>query len=208
MKCVAGINESAALRALGVRNAALHLALVDRNELRVAVADCVRIVDQLLVGIGAEQASFWGGHFDLATQLMSEQQAEVAHIVAAKIEAAREQLAKITASLPPELAAAVLAHRSRCLTSSDHEEPVTCPVCGQEAWLICGIEKGSPEPVRPDEESWVVSVTAWPFAVECSVCGLGLEDRELGQFEFPDYLELEPEEARPPWSYEQGDWDD
>lgn len=206
MKCAAGISEASARRALNVRNAALHLALVNRQELRAAVADSIRIVDQLVVGIGAERDSFWKSHVELVDKLIVEQQAQVAHIIAAKVQAAREQLARITAALTPEVAAAVLAQRSRCLSSSDHEEPVDCPVCGQEAWLICGVEEDEPQCDAPEEGWWFVHSTAWPFAFECSVCGLSLDDSELGEFEFPEYVDLEPELVNAPDQRE--DWDD
>lgn len=206
---MAGVGEPAAQRALAVRNAALHLALVDRAELRAAVGDSVRIVDKLVIGIGADRRSFWRVRITHVDYLIAEQQAETELIVTAKVEKAREQLASLKAMLSPELAAAVLAQRSKCLTSSEHEEAVTCPVCDQEAWLICGVERGAPEPDGSDEEWWSVSLTAWPFAFECTVCGLSLEDNELGSFEFPDHIDLEPESVPPPWA-EEGfrDWDD
>lgn len=204
LKSASGIGDHEVQRAMRVRNAALHAALVDRNELRSAVADGVRIVDQLVAGMGADRDSFWQGHLDLVNRLIDEHQAHVAHIVAAKIDAAREQLGRITAALPPELASAVLAHRSTCLSSSDHEEPVSCPVCGQEAWLICDVEKGEPEHDWSEGEWWVTP-TAYPFAFECSVCGLSLEESELREFDFPDSIALEPESVPPP---DERDWDD
>lgn len=184
---------------LEARNAALHLALVDRDELRAAVATMVRVVDEVLDGMEADRESFWGPHLSVADNLVAEGRAEIASLVSAKVSAAQQRLEAITAQLSPEVAAAVLAQRAWCRSSSDHEEPVECPVCRQEAWLICGVEKGEPELMGPDDDSdWMVPVSAWPFAFECAVCGLSLDDRELRQFEFPDFIDLEPESARPP----------
>lgn len=194
---------------LEVRNAALHLALVNRDELRAAVATMARVVDEVLVGMEADRESFWGPQLSVADGLVAEGRAEIASLVAAKVSAARQRLEAITAQLSPEVAAAVLAQRAWCRLSSDHEEPVECPVCKREAWLICGVEKGEPELMGADDDSdWMVPVSAWPFAFECAVCGLSLDDRELGQFHFPDSIELEPETVRPPWSYEpEEQWD-
>lgn len=195
--------------ALEVRNAALHLALVDRDELRIAVTFMVRVVDDVLNGIAADRESFWGPHREVVDGFVEQGRTEVANMVAAKVLVARQRLDAITSQLSPDVAAAVLSQRAWCRMSSDHEEPVKCPVCKQEAWLICGTERGEPELMGPDDDSdWMVPVSAWPFAFECAVCGLSLDDRELRQFEFPDFIELEPESARPPWSFERDDrWD-
>jgi hypothetical protein len=203
------VPESDAVIALEVRNAALHLALVDRDELRLAAAAMSRVVDGVLEGMGANRESFWGSHCQVVVEFVAQEQLAVASVVAAKRVAAEQRLALITQSLSPELAATVLAQRAECLSWSDHEEPVECPVCKQEAWLICGVEKGEPELMGPDDDSdWMVPVSAWPFAFECAVCGLILDDRELRQFEFPHFIDLEPEAGRPPWSYEpEEQWD-
>jgi hypothetical protein len=191
-KSTSAFSDNCVQAVLRVRHAALHAALVHRDELRIATGDSIRIVDQLASEIGADRESFWKGNLELVDKMIGEHQAMVAHIVAAKIQAAKEQIANITTALLPELASVVLAKRSRRLSSSDHEEPVTCPVCRQEAWLICGVEKSEPQPDESDEELSNVTSTAWPFAFECSVCGLNLEESELQEFDFPDEIELEP----------------
>lgn len=191
-KSTSGFSENCVQAVLRVRHAALHAALVHRDELRIATGDSIRIVDQLASEIGADRESFWKGNLELVDRMIGEHQAMVAHIVAAKIQAAKEQITNITTALSPELASVVLAKRSRRLSTSDHEEPVICPVCRQEAWLICGVEKSEPQPDESDDELSNVISTAWPFAFECSVCGLNLEESELQEFDFPDEIELEP----------------
>jgi len=192
-KTTSGISDNCVQGVLRVRHAALHAALVHRDELSIATADSIRIVDQLASEIGADRGSFWKGNLGLVDKLIGEHQAIVAHIVAAKIQAAKEQVTSITTALSPGLASVVLAKRSRRLSSSDHEEPVFCPVCRQEAWLICGVDKSEPQPDDSDDECSVVTSTAWPFSFECSVCGLNLEESELQEFDFPEEIELEPE---------------
>jgi hypothetical protein len=192
LKQVSGISEKSVERALRVRHAALHAALVHRDELRTATVDSIRIVDQLATSIGIDRNSFWKDHLGLVDQIINEHQVQVAGIVKAKVEAAKSRISKITASLSPDLASAVLGQLSRHLSYTDHEEPLVCPVCSQEAWLLCGVDKEKPEQDGDDEEWWVVRQTAWPFAFECSVCGLELDHNELIEFNFPDGIQLEP----------------
>gem|GEM_PF-2737421 len=198
LKQVSGISEESVNRALRVRHAALHAALVHRDDLRTATVDSIRIVDQLATGIGVDRSSFWKDHLGHVDQIISEHQVQVAGIVIAKLEAARSRISKITSSLSPDLASAVLGQLSRRLSSTDHEEPIVCPVCSQEAWLLCGVDKEKPEQDSEDGECWIVRQIAWPFAFECSVCGLELDDNELLEFDFPDSIELDPRFVRPP----------
>jgi hypothetical protein len=198
IKQVSGISEQSVHRALRVRHAALHAALVHRDELRTATADSIRIVDQLATSTGVDRVSFWKDHLGLVDQIVNEHQVQVAGIVKAKVEAAKARIAKITSSLSPDLASAVLGQLSRKISYTDHEEAVVCPVCSQTAWLLCGVDKDKPEPGSEDGEWWVVHQTAWPFAFECSVCGLELDDNELLELDFPDSIELDPRFIPPP----------
>jgi hypothetical protein len=171
---------------------------VHRDELRTATVDSIRIVDQLATSIGVDRSSFWKDHLGLVDQIGNEHQVQVAGIVIAKVEAAKSRISTISASLSPDLASAVLGQLSRRLSSTDHEEPAVCPVCSQEAWLLCAVEKEKPEQDSEDGELWVVRQTAWPYAFECSVCGLELDDNELLELDFSDSIELDPRFVPPP----------
>jgi hypothetical protein len=177
-----------------VRNAAAHMALVDPEELHAAVLELLKFVRGCLAVRGGEPAGFWGdGLAPLASELLDEATTASRRVVAAKQAAAHARLALLVGALDGAARAAVLASLSgRKISSTDHEEAQACPVCAQQGWLLCGVERG---PVEWDEDGGAfVLPTAWPFGFECSVCGLELEgDDELRVFDFPTEIELEPD---------------
>jgi hypothetical protein len=182
--------ETEVVRAMEVRNSATHMALVDREELRSRVPAMVRIVDSLVVEMGEDRARFWANRLELADQLIEERLQQVAQIVEAKRAAATERLAQLTRHLNEASRVLVLASLARHAVSSDHDEAVNCPVCGQKAWLCCWVEDGGSD--VEDGEVWFHQ-TAWPFEFNCSVCGLTLEgDEELSAMQLDAGIELEP----------------
>lgn len=208
VKLVAALHKSVTVplvlaeAALEVRNAAAHVGLVDREELRAAVSGMCRTVDAMLAAVAADRNSFWGTNVGVADALIEEGRAAVEQIVEAKFASARSHLAQLTKGMPAELAAAFLAALSQKLVRSDYEEEVPCPVCGQRAWLICGVEEGDVE-FDPDESGWAwVSRTAYPFEFDCSVCGLTLDELELAHLDMNQPVELESRDVDPADYYE------
>lgn len=185
---------------LRVRNAAIHMALVDQARLRVAVARMTRYVEASLPLLDLSRSAFWSRPaLSVVDALLDEAKSEVARSARAKIAAAQGRFATLTRALPTDQVAAVLtALSSRLMLSSDHNEPHGCPVCKQSGWLLCGVEVGPTEYTYDDD--FVVtgafrSRTAYPVAFECPVCQLGLEGDELLEFDFPNDIEIEPEDA-------------
>ena len=184
------------LAPLAARNAAAHLAIVDSGQLRRAVVQHCRIVQATLPLLELDDGPYWGASMRATViNLLDEAKSEVARVVAAKLAAATTALNTRVRALPEEARAAYLAALSgRMLSSTDHEEPQTCPACEQNGWLLCGVERG---PVEYDSENGMAwaSRTAYPFAFECPVCGLELENEELPEIpDFPDHVELDPDE--------------
>lgn len=209
VKLVAALHKGASVplslaeAALEVRNAATHVGLVDRDELRAAVSGMCRTMDAILDAMGADRAAFWGVNVGLADTLIEEGRAAVEKIVEAKLASARAHLAQITKGVPAALAAPFLAALSQKFVSSDHEEETSCPVCGQRAWLICGVEEGEFEHDHDEASQWGwVSRTAYPFEFGCSVCGLTLDEVELVHLEMNDPIELELRDVDPADMYE------
>jgi hypothetical protein len=179
---------------LRVRNAATHMALVERKELQTAILQMCRIIESLLVPLDLDRQDFWGRYaIPVVDTLLDEAKTRRVQAVEAKKSAAAARLARMMGGLDEPSRQAVLAALSGRPTSfMDHEEPQTCPVCGRQGWLICAVEKGSPE---PDDFGLWVDRTAYPYFFECPVCQLYIDSEELPEFDFPDEIELEPEEV-------------
>lgn len=196
--------------ALRVRNAALHLGIVDATELRSAVKIMSRAVDDMVRSYGeADRSVFWGeAVLRLVDQLLDEAASEVKQEVAAKVAAAGAQLARRTVGLAPESAELLLRALSGSAprTSAEHVEAAECPVCHRQGWLLCGVDRGPVEWDFDDEGlphgAWV-DLTASPEAFECPVCGLDLDFGELVEFDFPMEIGLDSDDD----PYEVYDWE-
>lgn len=193
---------------LGVRNAAAHMALVDHKDLRRAVVAMVRIVEDLLKAMEVDRQEFWGSSvLPAVDQAVDAATSEANRIIAAKLAAARLRIDSLTSALDDVGKSAVLAALSgRSVWSGDYEEPQECPVCQQQAILICNVERGELE--FEDEESGqgpYVELTAYPFEFICATCGLELDGLELSSFDFPDEIQLSRDDE--PWEVDMPDED-
>jgi hypothetical protein len=182
-----------------VRNAASHAALVDRAELRVALKVMCRVLQGMLKVLELDEAQFWGESASgVVRTLLDEAATETRAVVDAKQAAAKRRLDQLLSPLDDAGTVLVLASLSgQSGTTSDHQEPQKCPVCKQMGWLICGVEEGAIE-ADFDEEGFTGQAwqerTAYPVLFECPVCRLSLQDDELRQFDFPQEIELQPNE--------------
>lgn len=178
------------LSAMNVRNAATHMAFVDQASLRDEVSTMVRIVDSIVLALGEDRTQFWADSLPLIDELIHQRLSAVARIVAAKREAALRRVRGLIKGLGDELGSLILAARSHRSWSSDHDEPIECPVCSQQAWLQCGVEES--DPIADGEGGLYVERTAFPFSFECSVCGFQLEGSdELAELSLDHDIELE-----------------
>lgn len=183
-----------------VRNAAVHVGIVSQEELHEAVGIMVRILDSLLVlSEWPDRGGFWGEDWLSAVDALADAAAgAVRRRLESKLASARARLATLLTGLDATASAVVrtnLAARSSRI-SIDHDERVTCPVCQEQAWLVCVVVDETRE-VDTDEGMYldVVGQTAWPEEFTCNVCGLELDSREIGEVpSLPDRLELAAEE--------------
>ncbi len=191
--------ENQSQHALIVRNAALHLGLVDLARLREAIAQQATIAAFWLNELEIEPAKYWSEQLETVTAIVDMAATATQRVVKAKIEAARVAYEKSYGHLDPATKEVLLAWaQARPIWSSDHDEPATCPACGAEGWLSCSVERGETE-FDTDEDgttAWT-DRTAYPDAFRCSVCKLELEGNELDGFSFPDAISLDPEPADP-----------
>nr|BFE32623.1 hypothetical protein GCM10010200_048740 [Actinomadura rugatobispora] len=174
------------------------MGIVDQRELKSAVMVMVRIVEDLIAAIEkADRVKFWAeDRIPLVDQFLDESLSDLRRTVAAKVAAAKRQIALLTRDLPADAARIVLASLSgrEARTLIDRELPHQCPVCSQMGWLVCSVERSDVE-TDYDESGmfYIVHQTAYPHVFECPVCNLTLEDRELDEFEFPREITLEPD---------------
>jgi len=190
------VPEQDAIDAFETRNAAAHMALVERDELRGSVSAMSRAVDALLVAIGADRSAFWRDHQDTVDGFIEDERASVAQMITAKFGAARARIGRITAGLDDVVRATLLAALSSSQVFAEHVERTKCPVCEQDAWLVCWTEEGAIEfDGDPDSGSAWVPVTAYPYELFCSVCELSLNQSELAQLGLDEEIELEAREA-------------
>lgn len=184
---------------LRVRNAAIHMALVQGDELRWAVIQMSRLVESLIIPLDLDRESFWGSNaMSVVNYLIDEDKTERARTVAAKKAAAERYLIELLQGLSDEnrrVMLAVLSGRSPNIFI-DHNEPQQCPVCEQQGWLICGVESGPIQ--RQAEEDGGFSVwaerIAYPVIFKCPVCQLHVEEDELLEFKFPRSIGIDPED--------------
>lgn len=180
---------------LKVRNAAAHMALVEMEELRRAIVVMCRIVEGLLVPLELEREEFWSMHaLPVVNDMLDQAKTEVRRLVAAKEAAARRRLATLTQGLDVTGTALVLSSLSgRRGGYADHQEPQTCPACGQQGWLLCTVvDVVNGDVVDGEECSWTIR-TAYPDVFECPVCELDLREEELLEKDFPTAIEIEHE---------------
>lgn len=183
---------------LQVRNAAIHMALVEQTQLRQAVLVMCRLVEGLLAPLALNREAFWGQIAMPAVDgLLDEAQDELAQVVEAKKAAARSRLARLLTGLDSAAIAVVLASLSRSKrVTCEHDQPWTCPVCEQRAYLCCQVEGGGMN--WPDDGSYVPR-TAYPVSFSCSVCELELDADELIELGVLPVLDLEREDADEDW---------
>jgi hypothetical protein len=182
-----------------VRNAAAHLSVTSRDDIRHAVRFMVELATPLITALETSPEVFWGELSELAAKLRDENAVEIDRIVASKLESARQLLARRTENLDDGTRAAVLgAIAGRPHWTQDYERTHPCPVCGQPALLICQFwEDGDDERTDPASGSPMPHVYAITDGFSCSACDLALDDaaetRALGMPEEIDlgYLPLD-----------------
>jgi hypothetical protein len=199
--------------ALTARNAALHTALADRAQLRAAVVQMARMTESLLEVMKLDRSHFWGEHaMPVADSLLDEAARELEQVIKAKLAVARARLAALTENLAEPVAEALLATLAQGPLPAtggweewggvDHLEAQECPACHQRGMLFCEL--------APRDVDWehdgdggtfeVKDGAAFPLLFSCPVCRLELSADELGEFDFPDFIALPPDET--------GGWDE
>ena len=193
--------------ALEVRNAALHMGIVQQTGLRPAIIQMCKLLEVLVPAMGLDFERYWGDEWHAVESVLDDARTELAATVAAKRAAAVVHFNSLMESLGKSSIDMLLATTTpKPVRYADHDDEVTCPVCGALAWLGCIIRRGELEFERDEygnmDHVWV-DLDAVPVAFYCALCRLDLEDEELDEFDLPRSIELEPdfepEEALSHW---------
>ena len=191
---------------LGTRNAAAHLALVERDPLDRAIVTMVTMVEQLLNVAGRNRVHYWTSPLlPLVTTMLDAANTALRRRVQSKLTQAKAAFEAFTARVPPESKESLLVilegHPARS-SGDGFEERRECPVCARLGWLLVFVskeEESNPTVHRDsdDTEPYVlVNQVGLPYLFDCPVCGLELEDDELTQFpELSTEVEMDPEDV-------------
>lgn len=208
------------------RNAAAHIALVDSADLAEAVVRLAHAVGQLhaLVPTFVED-DYWGpAHLSVVTGLRDARADKVKMDLDAKLLAATEYFEALFPSMSAADRETVLVTMearkpTRTVSGSDDDvwERHECPACARSGYLHYAVEQQEDFEEIPDHDKYgnvenvhvVVSVEWIPFAFECPVCGLDLEEDEvvlvdgIDAFIAVDKVILEDDALRAYWGYDE-----
>lgn len=183
--------------AMKVRNSACHMGLVEARELRRAVVEMARVVDGILKVDEADREHFWGSAtLAVVDALIDEAEDAIKQALLAKIAAARTRVLVLTAGLEPATRQIVLAAVTRRRPSfGEYVREWKCPACEQQGDLLCDIAQERKIDVDDEGQTYPLPLQAIPYAFECGVCQLHLNDDEVQQSgDFPEYVELRLDE--------------
>jgi hypothetical protein len=196
---------------MGARNAAAHMALVDREFLEDAALALITIVESLHPVDGREEPDFWPSELTPTIQLLKDEKStEVARRVQAKIVYARAQLERLLSGMnaeEQERTQAMLEARSLPMMSPGRHEDVeqTCPACTRLGVATYLVEEGEPEGGWRETRGgsyahagWTRELYRYASMFQCPVCGLHLEADEFPPAGIPTELDLDWEEIEDP----------
>ncbi len=186
---------------LNVRNAAIHMGLVDPAELRASARSAVLVIERILFELedhDEEAEEFWNEDLvELVYELADQKSSEIAVSLAAKRAAAFNRLAQLrqTAGEGWEIVrGAIVATHPQWDGVQFKGHP--CPVCNAEGVLTREVTRSNLDftgASYPNEQPSGYRY-AYPESFECFVCGLALDQEEIDvERAFEEVLEEEVE---------------
>jgi hypothetical protein len=205
-----------------VRNAAVHMALVESSNLEEAAIALTTIVATLHPFLGSQEHEFWGVDLaDIVQVLKDEKSNAIQRAVSALIAERRAQLDSLLGSLGSgERETLLIFLRARDVAFEPTERfqlvDQVCPACENDGVATYGIEEGDAEPSYREksdgdwaEYSWQRDLYPFALAFNCPVCGLHLDDTQFAAAGLPTELDIQYEEAEDPsfgWEPDE-DWE-
>lgn len=205
-----------------VRNAAVHMALVESSNLEEAAIALTTIVAALHPFLGSKEPDFWGSDLnDIVQVLKDEKSNAIQRAVTALIAERRAQLDSLLTDLDSadrQRMLIFLRAREVAYKPSERHELVdqVCPACQDDGVATYGIEEGEAEESFREksngdwaEYSWQRELYPYAMAFNCPVCGLHLDDSQFDAAGLPAELDVQYEEVEDPslgWEPDE-DWD-
>lgn len=202
---------------MGVRNAAAHMALVEKDYLEEAARALIAIVESLHPLGTAEEADFWPAELMPTIQLLKDENSTAAALrYQAKISNARAQLERLLTGMSAdeqERLQTMLEARSLPELTRERQKhiPQVCPACGRTGVAVYVVEEGEPEYGGYEEtrggsyidHGWSRALYSYASMFQCPVCGLQLDVDEFTAADISTELDEEWEDIEDPYA----DWE-
>ncbi|RZL74453.1 MAG: hypothetical protein EOP32_34205 [Rhodococcus sp. (in: high G+C Gram-positive bacteria)] len=190
----------------GVRDSAVHLALVDPAANDAALGQVVRLIDSMLNARAAHQLdgdwdSYWGDHLDVASARLSRAVDQLATEYEQALASAKRTFQRW--AIPGDKAGAlqaavqILEEQAPRVESDEVARHHTCPACNSQGWVVYQCNRGNVEiddGDAPHSLAWFVKVMGQPLYFECNVCRLYLDEDNVELADITE-IELDEEEA-------------
>ena len=173
-----------------VRNAASHMGLVREEALQDAVLVMVRFCSSAREYFKQDEATWWGvENAQLVGRLLDDEEERLALLVGAKVNKARQVLARRQDEIPEDLREAIFSSLADARPSilADVATRLSCPVCGFLGWAI-GFRR-----IRTHAEQVQLTLDEQDSMevefLQCHVCGLLLDGwEEVKEAGLSEYL--------------------
>lgn len=201
-----GISDEDVKVALAVRNAAAHLALVDRDELDKGLRAMAICIERLLPELGITTHDFWGAEFAEQVAALVKEVMDAREV---RIEQARSaallRLTRLKAfgadAFQTMLEALDDAGRDPEEWDDKYAQTIECPVCQHGGWVTGVVERSALQfDGAAMGDAWVDRFFI-PTSFTCRVCGFSVWGEDFAIAGISVNVELESDTE--PWELEQ-----
>jgi hypothetical protein len=166
----------------GVRNAAIHMGLVDKDELELAATNMVFLVDGMLKTLNTGGFSFWFNKSSVVEKMLGNRTDLLRSRVSAKKAAARREMGRLLGRVNVEDLDNYFSLMETTNLSILTEDPgvlFRCPVCKKTGALLAGAVEAD-SAYDDANGSYFMKRTGYPVGFRCPVCQLTLDASEVG----------------------------
>lgn len=200
-----------------VRDSAVHLGLVDRDENDEAVTLLVKVTKSLLelrnrLGQPSDWPQYWADQLEPANEIENRAAEALSTRYEQQLASARRSFQLRWPNPGRDKNLIQLLEQTKPRHERDQvTHPVTCPACSNQGWVTYDVERSDPQiddSDAPHSVAWFVKLTGRRRDFDCQVCQLflddpdeldqaGIEDADLGE------AEATPDEVE---AWNDGDW--
>ncbi|MBM4470609.1 hypothetical protein GS502_15135 [Rhodococcus hoagii] len=169
-----------------VRDSAVHLGIVDRDETDEAVTEMVKMTKNLLdlrkrFGQTCDWSQYWDDQQASADQIQQRAAAALSTAFQQNLSVARRIFNQRWTNPTRDKNLIQLLEQSRPRHDRDQKiEQFACPACEHQGWVTYDVERSEPDVTQETQcdAYWVVRLTGYPRDFDCQVCELFLDDPE------------------------------